>query len=106
MSNQSTKNFQRRIEDFECLHCGQHVEGNGYTNHCPHCLWSRHVDINPGDRLADCDGMMAAVRIHKKGERYRILHRCEICGHEAWNQSAKKDNFDRLLALAKSMGKV
>ena len=104
MSDLPAKNFQRRIEDFECLHCGQHVEGNGYTNHCPHCLGSRHVDINPGDRLAECLGLMKAIGINKKGERYRILHRCENCGHEAWNQSVEEDDFDHLLALAKSMG--
>ena len=104
MSNYPNKNFQRRIENFECIHCGQQVIGDGYTNHCPDCLWSRHVDINPGDRLAECMGMMKAVGIDKKGDRYRILHRCENCGHEAWNQSALGDNFDRLLELAKLLG--
>ena len=106
MNDFPKKNFQRRIEDFECLHCGETVEGNGYTNHCPNCLWSRHVDINPGDRLADCQGMMEAVVIDKKGQQYRILYRCENCGHEAWNQSAPEDNFDRLVAIAKSTGKA
>jgi transcription elongation factor Elf1 len=104
MNDFPKKNFQRRVEDFECLNCGHKIEGNGYTNHCPNCLWSRHVDINPGDRLAECRGMMEAIAIHKKGQQYRIFHRCEICGHEAWNQSAHEDNFDRLIAIAKSMG--
>jgi len=106
MNDSPKKNFQRRIEDFECLHCGEKVEGNGYTNHCPNCLWSRHVDINPGDRFAECGGMMEAIAINKKSQQYRILHRCENCGHEAWNQSAPEDNFDRLISIAKSMGKA
>jgi hypothetical protein len=53
----SSKNFQRVIEDFECEHCGHLEEGNGYTNHCTSCLWSKHVDINPGDRAAECQGL-------------------------------------------------
>lgn len=44
------KHFTKTVEDFICAHCGTHVRGNGYTNHCPECLWSKHVDNNPGDR--------------------------------------------------------
>ena len=36
------RNFQRHVEDFECEHCGAFVEGDGYTNHCPACLWCKH----------------------------------------------------------------
>ena len=28
----SQKMFQRHVEDFECEHCGETVNGNGYTN--------------------------------------------------------------------------
>jgi len=44
--------FTRNIENFTCERCGAAVEGNGFTNHCPACLCSKHVDINPGDRAA------------------------------------------------------
>ena len=57
------KRFNRRIEDFTCEHCGTEVHGNGYTNHCPNCLWSKHVDINPGDRAADCGGLMEPIAV-------------------------------------------
>ncbi|MFA6992594.1 MAG: RNHCP domain-containing protein, partial [Candidatus Gracilibacteria bacterium] len=40
------KRFSRTIEDFVCEKCGAKVKGDGYTNHCPKCLWSKHVDIN------------------------------------------------------------
>ncbi len=100
------KKFQRRKEDFECLQCGFTVIGNGFTNHCPSCLWSQHVDIHPGDRQAECQGMMKPVAMSKEGERYRILQRCQKCGHEAWNQSAKEDDFERLLELANAMGRM
>ncbi|MBR6751902.1 MAG: RNHCP domain-containing protein, partial [Alphaproteobacteria bacterium] len=46
------KQFVKRVENFTCAHCGAEVFGNGYTNHCPKCLWSRHVDNNPGDRMS------------------------------------------------------
>lgn len=99
------KKFQRQKEDFECLQCGLVVRGDGFTNHCPRCLWSQHVDIHPGDRLADCKGMMQPIGLGKERDVYRILHRCQICGHESWNQSAEGDDFERLLELAEEMGK-
>ena len=53
------KKFIKVKEDFVCEHCGAEVKGDGYTNHCPKCLWSKHVDVHPGDRAAECGGMMA-----------------------------------------------
>ncbi len=91
------RQFSRRIEDFDCLFCGRFVPGNGYTNHCPHCLHSRHVDVNPGDRAARCGGLMVPVRIRqdrKKG--MTILHRCESCGHEKWNRCGEDDDPQQL----------
>jgi len=55
------KRFQKRIEDFVCERCGAFVKGTGYTDHCPECLWSKHVDVNPGDREAECGGLMEHV---------------------------------------------
>ena len=57
------KKFQKRVEDFCCENCGTEVTGNGYTNHCPKCLYSKHVDINPGDRLNSCGSMMKPTNI-------------------------------------------
>jgi len=63
------KQFQKRKEDFTCGNCRLSVKGNGYTNHCPRCLWSLHVDVNPGDRSEVCRGMMRpiGVEIEKGG---------------------------------------
>lgn len=93
--------FQRRIEDFICEQCGAQVQGDGFTNHCPRCLWSKHVDIHPGDRAEACQGLMAPVAIESRREGYRIQFRCEKCGLERWNKSAPEDNFDRLLEIAR-----
>jgi len=93
--------FPRTVEDFDCLHCGHSVSGSGYTNHCPRCLWSRHVDRNPGDRASTCGGMMAPLSVVSQRGGYRILHRCQDCGHQKWNKSAPDDDFEQLLALAR-----
>lgn len=102
----NARRFQRTIEDFNCEHCGFAVQGTGYTNHCPSCLWSRHVDIMPGDRQALCGGQMEPVAVEKKSDTYRILHRCQVCATEKWNQSAPEDNFTRLIEIAELQGKI
>lgn len=94
------KRFQKRKEDFVCGKCMTKVKGSGYTNHCPECLWGKHVDINPGDRMEDCHGMMAPVRVETKGDQYILLHRCEKCGFERKNKVGKGDNFDTLSKIA------
>ena len=96
------KKFQRRQEDFTCENCGHFVKGNGYTNHCPRCLWSQHVDINPGDRAATCHGMMKPVGVELKKGEYIILHRCVNCGFEKRNKVAKNDDFEILLKIIAS----
>jgi hypothetical protein len=91
-----SKKFQRKIEDFTCDHCGFHIEGNGYTNHCPDCLWSKHVDVNPGDRLHACQGMMRPVHVETKDGSYIITHQCQKCGAEKRNKIAPNDDFEQL----------
>ncbi len=86
--------FKRTKEDFECEYCGNKVEGDGYTNHCPQCLWSKHVDIEPGDRASECGGMMRPVVFEQHGVEFQILHRCTKCSLEKRNKLVNKDNFD------------
>jgi hypothetical protein len=75
------------------------VMGNGYTNHCPACLWSKHVDVNPGDRAADCGGLMEPVGAEQKSGQSILVHRCVICGHIKRNRTAPEDNFSLLLKI-------
>jgi rubrerythrin len=98
------KQFTRTIEDFTCEHCGADVKGNGYTNHCPKCLWSKHVDVNPGDRAEGCGGMMEPIGAIKKGKGYVITHQCKKCGFERINKLLPEDNFDMLLHISKKLG--
>jgi RNHCP domain len=72
--------FRRMVEDFTCEHCGADNAGDGYTNHCAHCLWSRHVDVEPGDRAASCGGLMEPVDALLERDRWFVVHRCTGCG--------------------------
>ena len=92
--------FTRTIEDFTCDQCGREVKGNGYTNHCPLCLWSRHVDVNPGDRASACGGMMGPVWAGKDGNKEMILHRCVRCGFERRKELVAGDNFDEFVKIS------
>lgn len=93
------KNFKRKIENFVCDKCGTKVKGNGYTNHCPNCLWSKHVDIIPGDRAAQCHGMMEPIILDTEGGEYNIVHYCAKCGHQKRNKVSKDDNFEEILKI-------
>jgi hypothetical protein len=95
------KKFRRTIEDFLCENCGTFVVGDGYTDHCPKCLWSKHVDINPGDRAATCQGLMEPIRLEGSSPSYRIVNRCVKCGYEKRNDASLKDDAVKLVALAR-----
>jgi predicted RNA-binding Zn-ribbon protein involved in translation (DUF1610 family) len=95
------KKFTKRVEDFTCTKCGTEVKGSGYTNHCPQCLWSQHVDKNPGDRAEECRGMMEPIGILISGQDTRIGFRCEKCGTEKIFSAAEHDNADALVQLSK-----
>ena len=98
--------FIARNDGFKCEHCGEEVGpikyGGSYRNHCPFCLWSKHVDGGiPGDRASDCRGMMEPIAVvtRRTGE-YVLLHRCTKCGLERYNRVAGDDDGDKLTALA------
>lgn len=88
---------------FFCLHChesaAQHA-GGSYRNHCPHCLWSKHVDILPGDRAASCGGAMEPVAVDYSGKKgYILVHRCTGCGAQDRNKLAPDDSMDAVISL-------
>jgi hypothetical protein len=74
------RKFVRNKENFVCKNCATFVEGNGYTNHCPECLYSQHIDKNPGDRQNECHGLMKPIDILTKGgDPKYVVHQCIIC---------------------------
>ena len=89
-----TARFTKNDNGFICENCGFHVLPLGKTsrNHCPKCLCSLHVDVNPGDRACDCRGVMEPVFAEpdpKKG--YIITHKCRKCGFTGRNKAALAD---------------
>ena len=92
-------------ESFTCRNCGHPVvpagAGSDHRNHCPNCLCSVHLDIEPGDRESDCGGLMepVAVWVRKNGE-WAIIHRCRRCGAFSSNRVAADDNPVKLMSIA------
>ncbi len=101
------KRFQKNDVGFTCINCGFHVLPLGSTsrNHCPRCLCSLHVDINPGDRKNPCRGILRPVAAEpdaKKG--FILIQRCEACGEIRRNRAAvdakvQPDDIKLLIAL-------
>lgn len=96
-----TRRFTRNIENFTCERCGTFVEGNGFTNHCPNCLYSKHVDENPGDRAAECHGLMEPIAVEQARGGYVIVHKCLVCGQVKRNKAAPNDSRHALVEVAR-----
>ncbi|MDO8593977.1 MAG: RNHCP domain-containing protein [bacterium] len=94
------KRFTRKIEDFVCDQCTARVTGTGYTNHCPKCLWSKHVDVSPGDRSSLCGGAMEPTGVSVLSGTYRILHTCARCGFIRAQDAATEDDMEKLILLS------
>ena len=101
------KRFRKNDSGFTCANCGKEVRPLGYTsrNHCPFCLFSLHLDINPGDRASDCGGLLEPVRVDidpKKG--YIIVSKCRKCGEIRRNKAANEapdqpDDINKIIKL-------
>lgn len=97
------KRYQKKVEDFVCENCGHIVRGSGYTNHCPECFFSKHVDINPGDRAADCGGLMEPIALEGAVGHEKIVFRCRNCGHTRRNKLQPGDDRRKLAAMVRAM---
>jgi hypothetical protein len=100
-----TRRPGREATSFRCSHCkamvGPIPYGGKHRNHCPYCLYSRHVDGRvSGDRASDCGGSMAPTGtfVRPKGEHV-LVHHCLACGFERYNRIAADDDFDLVLSL-------
>ncbi len=102
--------------DFTCIHCKNFVSadpimaGVQNRNHCPYCLYSRHVDLfEAGDRMAACKGEMRPVGLTMKRTRNKyarenqgelmLIHQCTACGKVSINRIAADDDADLLLEV-------
>ncbi len=91
---------------FRCGNCRLDVSyrapGTAHRNHCPNCLWSRHLDDDrPGDREADCGSLMEPIAVTVRGDgEWVLVHRCGGCDELHLNRTAADDNPLILLRLA------
>lgn len=96
------KRFKMIDEDFDCEVCGKKVTKLNVTarDHCPYCLCSKHVDINPGDRSANCCGILEPIDIEKsKKDSLKIVYKCNKCGEIKKNKASIDDNYDLILEI-------
>ncbi len=109
------KHFWNDINaDFKCRHCGSYVSaakllaGVNNRNHCPYCLWSRHLDLfEAGDRLAACKAPMRPVGLTLKHSRNKyahaasgelmLVHLCTDCSKISINRIAADDVPEMIL---------
>ena len=96
------KKFNMIDESFICENCNKKVEPLEYSarDHCPYCLYSKHVDINPGDRQNQCQGLLKPIDIEKFKQTYKIIYECERCNTIHKNIMANDDNYDLIMHIA------
>ena len=104
------------FEDFKCAHCHvlvscAHVlSGVDNRNHCPYCLWSRHLDLYvAGDRLCACKAPMKPIGLTLKKSRNKyqregrgelmLIHECMECKSLSINCIAADDDAETLMAV-------
>lgn len=90
-------------EEFVCDNCGKIVNKLNYTarDHCPFCLYSKHVDINPGDRLNKCKGLLKPIDIEKYKDSYKIIYECTKCHEKHKNIMANDDDYNIIIEISK-----
>ena len=105
---------EEKNKGFVCINCQKWVVINSLNkkvnrNHCPHCLWSKHVDENvAGDRMASCNTGMKPIglttktaRIDKWGEEVKgelmIIHQCNRCGKISLNRILSEDESSEIM---------
>ena len=99
------KQFTKLEEEFICENCKQKIEKLNYTTrkHSNHYLYSKHLDINPGDRQNKCKGLLKPIGIEKFKNTYKIIYKCEKCNEIHKNIMANDDNMDLIIELSKNI---
>ena len=107
---------EEKMGGFICENCKKWVPINKFINtvnrnHCPNCLWSKHVDHNvPGDRMSSCKGRMKPIglsiknsRTDKWGKEIRgelmVVHECTICGATSINRILTEDEQEEIMKV-------
>lgn len=100
--------FVKNDETFICKNCGKKVEKLRYTSrdHCNYCLYSLHVDKEPGDRLNECKGLLKPINIITNSKKaLQIEYRCTKCGAVVRNIVAEDDDKEIIYKVMKEYAK-
>lgn len=97
------KKFIKNNSSFLCEYCGVEVplHPSSSRDHCTNCLWGKHVDIMPGDRLNKCQGALKPIGIIIKNGKTKLVYRCEKCFTKLKCVTAEDDNKEKILELSK-----
>ena len=103
------------MRKFRCQNCSKDIKinlqmGTKNRNHCPHCLFSLHVDEKPGDRSSRCYKLMEPIGLTFKKEGYdkygkekigelMLIHECQRCKKISINRIAADDKIDMIVKL-------
>lgn len=110
---------EEKMRGFICENCRKWVPISKYSNtinrnHCPHCLWSKHVDENvAGDRMSSCNGRMKPIGLSVKNPRtdkwggevkgeVMLIHECTMCGKVSINRILSEDDQDEIMKIFES----
>ena len=96
------KKFNELDEGFICDNCQKEVKPLGYTSrdHFPYCLFTKNVDINPGDRKNNCKGLLEPTQIEKFKDTFKIIYKCQKCKQEHKNIIARDDDMSKIIAIS------
>lgn len=95
------KKFIKNNKEFICENCGLLVapHPSSSRDHCTFCLFGMHVDINPGDRMNDCKGVLEPIGIRSLNGKTQIVYKCQKCSEKVFNIAAIDDSRDELNKL-------
>ncbi len=100
--------FVKNDNEFLCVNCGKKIEKLGYTSrdHCNFCLYSLHVDIEPGDRKNNCKGILVPINIVQTSKKGKvIIYKCQKCKKEVRNIVANDDDLNMIYKIVEDYSK-
>lgn len=91
--------FIMKNESFLCENCGKEILKHptwSARNHCPYCLYSKHLDKDfPWDRASKCQWLMKPVwKDYHKNKGWMVIHECQKCGKRIPNKLAEDDSVE------------
>ena len=81
---------------------GHQYGGRNHDDCATMLLDVQHVDVVPGDRASDCQGILDPIGAQQRSGAWVIRYRCRSCGH-LQNNRAHPDDDAALLAKASAL---